>query len=155
MGTQRPSVFLGPSDLASGEVELSANVDHPRVHVNLGPMQAEDYAWAHRRLSDARRGALQGQPIVVSAAPSRATPQPRVLLVGDDLKVWTIYSTLALARAKVGELSSLGHVILPVSRSICRRTWIRSCARCISGQCSAKISSGRTASSPSARTAPL
>lgn len=106
MGSQRwahddPAwvLVLRRYSFAGERIPLPVNVDATCVEVDFVFVQPEDLAGAHRRLALAEDDALYHQAIVAGAADAGALAQPRVLLVGDDLEVVAVHSTLFLARS--------------------------------------------------------
>ena len=97
-------VVLGPCDLAGIEVDLPPHMDQVLCEVKVGAVQREDFAGTHRLIANREDRSLKDEPIVVGATLSRASAQPLVLLVGDDLEVGAVNAALALAYSETGEL---------------------------------------------------
>src|SRR6267378_17173 len=87
-------------------------MDHVLGEVKLGTVQSEDFTGTHRLLSDREDRSLKDESVVVGAALARTAAQSLVLLVADDLEVWSIDPALALACPKSSELVTVDQVTI-------------------------------------------
>jgi len=103
-------VVLGPCDLAGIEVDLPTHMDQVLCVVKVGAVQRKDFAGTHRLIANREDGSLKDESILIDATLSRASAQPLVLLVTDDLEVGSVNTPLALAYSETGEVIALDQV---------------------------------------------